>query len=109
MDVFSHPRFLPAIICAEFDSPIDALLSLHVPQEEVMDAMVAAWHGGATGCVLAVVDGGRAVAAIRLESGRWAGCNAFPAHVCASLPMAERQLRKLVKRGRRGCIGVLHQ
>ena len=50
MDVFSHPRFLPAIICAEFDSPIDALLSLHVPQEEAMDAVVAAWHGGATGC-----------------------------------------------------------
>ena len=56
MDVFSHPRFLPAIICAEFDSPIDALLSLHVPQEEAMDAVVAAWHGGGAWWQLLMAD-----------------------------------------------------
>ena len=33
--------FIPLIVCAEFDSPIDALLSLCVPHDEVMD-MVAA-------------------------------------------------------------------
>ena len=99
--------FLPAILCAEFDSPIDALIGLHVPQDEAMDLVASAWHGGAASCVLASVDGGRAVAAIRLPDGRWAGCNAFPEHLCGSFAEAERRLRKLVKRGRKGLIGVL--
>lgn len=99
-------RYLPAIVCAEFDSPIDALIGLHVPQDEAMDLVAAAWHGEHSGCVLASVDGGRAVAAIRLPSGRWAACNAFPEHACASLSEAQRKLKKIVKRGRRGVVGV---
>lgn len=100
-------RYLPAIICAEYDSPIDALLGLHIPLDEAMDLVAAHWHGGAVGCVLASADGGRAVAAILLPSGRWAACNAFVTHLCDRRSEAERQLRKLAKRGRRGCVGEL--
>ena len=103
----SSPRYLPAIVCAVFDSPIDALVGVHVPQDEAMECVAAAWHRGQTTCVLAEVDGGRAVAAIQAEDGRWRGCNAFPEHLCATLSEAERQLKKLVKRGRQGCIGRL--
>ncbi|SDI61878.1 hypothetical protein [Propionivibrio dicarboxylicus] len=99
--------YLPAIFCAEFESPIDALIGLHVPHDEAMDLVAAAWHRGAVRCVLASVDGGRAVAAIRLPDGRWAGCNAFPEHLCGSLDEAERRLKKLVKRGRTGVVGEL--
>ena len=45
------------------------------------------------------------MAAIGLPGGRWVGCNAFPEHACASRRDAERMLKKLVKRGRRGCVG----
>ena len=98
-------RYLPAIVCAEYDSPIDALISLHVVYDEAMDRVAAAWQEGAVSCVVATVDGGRAVAAIRQPNGRWAACNAFPEHACASRRDAERMLKKLVKRGRRGCVG----
>lgn len=107
MSEASAPAYLPAIFCAEFDSPIDALVGLHVPQDEAMDLVAAAWHGGTVGCILANVDGGRAVAAIRRPNGRWAGCNAFPEHLCRSPGEAERMLKKLVKRGRKGLVGVL--
>ena len=100
-------RYFPAIVCAEFDSPIDALIGLHVPQDEAMDLVSATWHGGLVASVVASVDGGRAVAVIRLPGGRWAACNAFPEHACASRAEAERKLKKLVKRGRRGCVGEL--
>ena len=72
-----------------------------------MDLVAAAWHDEQAECVLASVDGGRVVAAIRMADGRWAACNAFPEHACASLSEAERKLKKLVKRGRRGMVGVL--
>lgn len=107
MDINATSRFLPAILCAEFDSPIDALVGMHVPLGEAMEVVVAAWSLGAVNCVLAEVDGGRPVAAIRQEDGRWAGCNAFPDLLCTSLAEAQRQLKKLVKRGRRGCVGEL--
>jgi hypothetical protein len=100
-------RYFPAIVCAEFDSPIDALIGLHVPHDEAIDLVVAAWHGGRVDCVLASVDGGRAVAVLRLPEGSWAACNAFPEHVCESRHEAERKLKKLVKRGRRGMVGIL--
>jgi hypothetical protein len=100
-------RYFPAIICAEFDSPIDALISLCVPQDEALDLVAASWRGGASSCVLATIDGGRAVAALQTADGRWAACNAFLAHCSASRSEAERQLKKLLKRGKRGCVGVL--
>ena len=100
-------RYFPAIVCAEFDSPVDALIGVHVPQDEALDLVMASWHDGPAECVLACVDGGRAVAAIRMESGRWAACNAFPEQGGPSRAEAERRLKKILKRGRRGCVGAL--
>lgn len=105
--------YLPLIHCAEFDSPIDALLAMHVAHDEAMDLVAASWSatqeqwaspGPAVACVLGLVDGGRAVAAWRLDSGRWAACNAFPEFACARRGDAERQLGKMLRRGRRGYV-----
>ena len=100
-------HYFPAIVCAEYDSPVDALLGLHVPYDEVMDLVAASWHGGEEASVLATVDGGRAVAAAPLAGGRWAACNAFPELASVSRREAERRLAKVVKRGRRGMILVV--
>lgn len=99
--------FVPLIVCAEFDSPIDALLSLCVPHDEVMDLVAASWLGGGRDCVATTVDGGRAVAVLCLPNGRWAACNAYPRHACATRNEADRRLAKLRKRHQRGFIGVL--
>ena len=109
----SARRYFPAIICGEYDSPIDALLALCVPRDEAMDLVVAAWPAGVDDgcdccvCVLATLDGGRDVAALRRADGRWLACNVFLDSCCATRSEAERLLQKLLKRGRRGCIGVL--
>ena len=107
MDECLPKRFFPAVICAVFESPIDALIGLHVPQDEAMDLVAAAWQDESSECVLAAVDGGRNVAAIRLADGRWAGCNAVVEDACASPSEAARRLQKLLKRGRRGTVGVI--
>ena len=99
--------FVPLIACAEFDSPIDALLSLHVPHDEVMDLVAASWLGGERECIATTVDGGRAVAVLRLPNGRWAACNAYPRHAGATRREAERRFAKLRKRQQRGYVGVL--
>jgi hypothetical protein len=109
MKDISSERYFPAIVCAEFDSPIDALISLCVPQDEAMTLVAASWRSGGPSCVVATIDGGRAVAALRTTDGRWAACNAFLDHCCASRSEAERQLKKLLKRGKRGCVGVLQR
>jgi hypothetical protein len=102
----SARRYFPAIVCVECDSPIDALVALCVPRDEAMAIVVASWRDEAA-CVVASVAGGRAVAALRTAQGRWAACNAFTDHCCATPGEAERQLAKLLKRGRRGLVGVL--
>ena len=101
--------YFPAVICAVYDSPIVALIGLHVPQDETMDLVAAAWMGEDAGCVLTTVDGGRSVAAIRLPDGRWAACNAFVEESCATPDEARRRLQKLLKRGRRGTIGSIRR
>lgn len=115
-DEKSRPvRYFPAVLCAEYDSPIDALIALCVPRDEVMELVAASWgsEGGcgedeaAEVCILGTVDGGRSVAAIRTADRRWAACHAFPELACASRKDAERQLGKLLKRGRQGCVAVL--
>ena len=103
----SGVRYFPAIVCAEFDSPIDALISLCVPQDEAMNLVAASWRDGEPSCIVAATDGGRDVAALRTPDGRWAACNAFLEHGCATRREAERQLKKLLKRGRHGIVGVL--
>ena len=103
----SDVRYFPAILCAEFDSPIDALVSLCVPQDEARDLVAASWRDGGVSCVVSTLAGGRAVAALRTTEGRWAACNAFLDY-CSSTPgEAERQLKKLLKRGRQGYVGTL--
>jgi len=99
--------YFPAIVCVECDSPIDALIALCVPRDEAMDLVAASWRNGESTCVLATVDGGRSVAALRTPEGRWAACNAFLDKRCKSPQEAQRELDKLLKRGRRGYIGVL--
>ena len=100
-------RYFPAIVCAEFDSPIDALISLCVPQDEAMDLVAASWRHGSPSCIVATIDGGRNVAALRTPEGHWAACNAFLDYCCTTPSEAERLLLKLLKRGRRGIVGVL--
>jgi hypothetical protein len=100
-------RYFPAIVCAEYDSPIDALIGLCVPQDEATDLVAASWRNGGSACVVATIDGGRAVAALRTPEGRWAACNAFLDYGCSTPREAERQLQKLLKRGRRGVVGVM--
>ena len=98
--------YFPASICAEYDSPVDALAGLRVPRDEAMDLLAAAWAGGCGPCVVARIDGGRQVAAILLASGRWAACHVFAGHVCTTPHEAERRLEKLLRRGRRGTVGA---
>jgi len=102
-----NEQYFPAVICAEYDSPIDALVGMHVPQDEAMDLVAAAWEAGEAKCVLASVDGGRCVAAILLPGGRWAACNAFVEDACATPREAERRLGKLLKRAKKGTVGTL--
>ena len=98
-------HYFPAIICLECDSPIDALVALCVPRAEAMDLVAAAWAGDESACLLATVDGGRMVAALRTSAGRWAACNAFLDKTFTTHDAAARELKKLLKRGRRGQIG----
>ncbi len=105
-------RFVPVVVCSEHDSPIDALLAMHVPHDDASDAVTAALHAAdgdlsAGFAVLAAVDGGRAVAAVRTEEGRWAAGNAFPEKASTTPAGAERELRRLLKRGRRGLVAHL--
>ena len=100
-------RYFPAILCVECDSPIDALVALCIPRDEAMDLVAASWRSEESGCVMATVDGGRSVAALRTAEGRWAACNAFLEPCYATRREAEQQLQKLLKRGRRGFVGVL--
>jgi len=100
-------RYFPAILCVECDSPIDALVALCIPRDEATDLVAASWRNEESCCVMASVDGGRRVAALRTPEGRWAACNAFPEPCYATRSEAERQLQKLLKRGRRGYVGEL--
>jgi len=97
-------RYFPAIVCLECDSPIDALIALCVPRDEAMDLVAASWRGADGACLLATLDGGRQVAALRTPAGRWAACNAFLEPACATLAEAERELARLLRRGRRGYV-----
>lgn len=98
-------RYFPAILCAEFDSPIDALIALCVPHDEAMALVAASWNDAPDESLIATIDGGRHVATLRTPDGRWAACHAFLDHATDSRQDAERRLKKLLKRGRRGYVG----
>ena len=99
--------YFPAILCALYDSPIDALVAQCVPRDEAIELVTAAWADDPHSCILTTVDGGRSVVALRTEHGRWAACNAFPDRSSATRDDAERALKKLLKRGRQGYVGTL--
>lgn len=103
----SAPFYFPAVVCAEFASPIDALTGMHIPLDEAQDLVAACGPQLTSLSLLAALDGGRWVAAIPLGGGRWAACNAFPERGGASPAEAGRRLAKIAKRGRRGLVGQL--
>ena len=74
---------------------------------EAMDLVAASWAVDPSTSLMATLDGGRTVAVLRTPDGRWAACNAFLEHAGSTPREAERQLHKLLKRGRRGYVGVL--
>lgn len=96
--------YFPAIVCAEHDSPIDALLALSVPRDEAMDLVAASWQSGEAICLVAILDGGRPVVVLRTPEGRWAACNAFFSDLSSTPEAAGRRLNKLLKRQRRGYV-----
>ena len=119
-------RYFPAVVCAEFDSPVDALRSLCVPHEEAMDLVAASWFPPsprraikpADVCdtrerdecgqyaLVTTIDGGRCVAVLRLNNGRWAACYAYPEQAATSRVEAERRLRRLTHGKKRGLVAV---
>lgn len=100
--------YFPAIIRSKHESPIDALVALGLPRDECMDLVAASWHQPGQSLV-AQVDGGRAVAVLPLPGGRWAACNAYLEHGCATPGEAARRLEKLCKRGRQGLVGAFRR
>ena len=104
-------RFFPVVVCSAHDSPLDALLAMHVAQDEAADAVAAALFTAVDPppgfAVLAEVDGGRAVAAVHTADGRWAAGNAFPEQGGATYAVAERTLSRVVKRGRHSLVAHL--
>jgi hypothetical protein len=99
-------RYALALVRAEYDSPIDALLALGVPRDEAMDLVAASWCGSAADCIVTVVHGGRSVAVLSLPARRWAACNVFQGKVCATPHEAERRLERLLRRGRPDYVGM---
>lgn len=97
-------RYFPAVLRSIHDSPIDALVALGLPREECMDLVAACWSQEG-GPLLAAVDGGRAVAVLPVEAGRWAACNAYPEQSCDDPREAARRAARLAKRGRRALVG----
>ncbi|MBK5913542.1 hypothetical protein CCR84_04240 [Rhodocyclus purpureus] len=97
-------RYFPVIVCAEHDSPLDALVAMKLPRDEAQDLVVASWLRVQGEAIVARIDGGRHVATLPLADGRWAAGNAYPEPACPTLADAERRLARLLRGGRRGCI-----
>lgn len=96
--------YFPAVVRSEHHSAVDALVALGVPRDETMDLVAASW-GRPEESLVAWVDGGRAVAAIPVAPGCWVACNAFLEKSSPARSEAERELGKVLKRGKRGLIG----
>ena len=96
--------YFPAILRVECDSPIDALVAASIPRQEAMDLVAASWGNSEPSCLIAATDGGRPVVVLRTPEGRWAACNAFLDHLCATYEEADRSLSKVLKRNHRGYV-----
>lgn len=56
--------------------------------------------------LVTTIDGGRSVAVLLLNNGRWAACYAYPEQAATSRVEAERRLRRLTRGKRRGLVAV---
>lgn len=102
----SAPQYyFPAVICSQHHSAFDALVTLGVPRDEAMDLVAASW-GRPDESLVTWVDGGRAVAAVLVTPLCWAACNAYLEKSTPLQREAERELGKVLKRGKRGLIGL---
>lgn len=101
--------YFAAIVCSVCDSPVDALVALCVRRDEAMMLVHAARGGGEPRCIVALLYGGRPVAVVLTPEGRWAACNAFLDEIFATPQEAGRRLDRLLRRGRRGCVGELER
>lgn len=101
--------YFAAIVCSVCDSPVDALVALCVRRAEAMMLVHAAHSGGESGCIVAVLHGGRPVAVMLTPEGRWAACNAFLDEIFATPQEAGQRLDRLLRRGRRGCVGRIER
>ncbi len=107
--------YFPAVILAEFDSAEDALKHLCIPHSEAMNLIVAHWQNDffkppkIGNAIIAEQAGGRNVAAIYLENGRFAACNAYLAEASFNQSAAAEQLKKYTLRGKVGIVGFIKQ
>ncbi|MES2771986.1 MAG: hypothetical protein V4623_08425 [Pseudomonadota bacterium] len=107
----SHPvsvAYVLAVVEAELDSPLDALLLLGVPQHEAMALLVASWTGPSTTPsptpavhqaeqgvpIFARLNNQRWVAVLYLPRGRWAACKIVPASQGAQWAGARNWLKR---------------
>ena len=106
MSSFEHKIYFPAVIHSVHASPIDALTSLCVPNDEASSIVIASWYRS-TQCLFAVVNGGRTVVAIKTGEVEWAACNTYLDYASPSFEEAKRQLERILKRGQNGMVGEL--
>ena len=99
--------YFPAIVCAVHNSPIDALVALCVRRDEATMLVAAARDSERSDCIVATLHGGRQIAVLLVADGRWAACNAFLDEMFATPEAAGKRLDRLLRRGRRGCVGYL--
>ena len=99
--------YFPAVVCMVCDSPIDALVALCTPRAEATQLVTASWGQREPHCVIAILHGGRPIAALLTPEGRWAACNVFLDEMFATPQEAARRLDRLLRRGRRGYVGYL--
>lgn len=72
-----------------------------------MDLVAASWGNSEPSCLIATTDGGRPIVVLLTPEGRWAACNAFLDHLCATYQEADRFLSKVLKRHHHGYVAFI--
>jgi hypothetical protein len=72
-----------------------------------MDLVAASWAARDAHCLLAFLDGGRAIIVLRTPAGRWVACNAFLGSLYATSQEADQRLEKLRKPRRHAYVASL--
>jgi hypothetical protein len=70
-----------------------------------MRLVAASWSDNNPECIVTTLHGGRPIAVLRTQDGRWAACNAFLDEFFTTPKAAGRRLAELLKRGRQGYVG----